>query len=94
MNSDPLAKANELYCLGMDPKQMTASCWRQNDTPRALMSGAIRGARFLRSGRYANRSMTTPSAPAPTIAAANINAITTAIGRLGSAAPPSAVRVK
>ena len=25
----------------------------------------MRGARFLRSGRYANRSMTTPSAPAP-----------------------------
>ena len=79
MNSDPLAKANELYCLGMDPKQMTELLEAERNAKRAV-SGAMRGARFLRSGRYANRSMTTPSAPAPTIAAANINAITTAIG--------------
>ena len=50
----------------------------KNETPSALISGAIRGA--LRSGRYANRSMTTPSTPQPSIATRTINAIRSQTG--------------
>ena len=85
VKSEPASNEERVVLLRADPKQMTASCCRKNETPSALISGAIRGARFSRSGRYANRSMTTPSKPAPSIAAANMSAITTAIGS-GSAA--------
>ena len=37
------------YERGFGLQRRTAVCWRKNDTPIALMSGAIRGA--LRSGR-------------------------------------------
>ncbi len=50
-NSVPLSNANALYCFGADPKRITASCWRKNETPRALISGAMREAFFSRSGR-------------------------------------------
>ena len=36
-------------------KSRSAEFWRKNETPSAVISGAIRGA--LRSGRYANRSI-------------------------------------
>ena len=49
--SSPLATAKVLYCFGTDPKQITAICCRQKETPSALISGAIRGALFSRSGR-------------------------------------------
>ena len=53
--------------------------WRMNETPIAVISGARRGA--LRSGRYANRSMTTPSRPRTTIVTANVAASRTIASR-------------
>ena len=47
----PPSRLKVSYCLGVAPKQMTAICCKQNETPRALISGAIRGARFTRRGR-------------------------------------------
>ena len=47
VNSDPLSNANALYCFGADPKRITASCWRKNETPSALINGAIRERAFL-----------------------------------------------
>jgi hypothetical protein len=62
----------------------------KSDTPSALMSGAMRGAR--RSGRYANRSIATPRNPQPTIAASNMRTIRIQTATLGSCAPPSQPR--
>ena len=51
------------------------------------MSGAIRGA--SRSGRYANRSMTTPSTAHPAIAVMVMSTSSSQSGTTGSAEPPS-----
>ncbi len=49
---------------------------RMNDTPMAVMRGASRGA--CRSGRYANRSMTTPTTPMISIVTTNTSRSTPA----------------
>ena len=54
---------------------------RKNETPSALISGAIRGA--LRSGRYANRSITTPRMAQPAIAARVIRISSSQTGTTG-----------
>ena len=51
------------------------------------MSGAIRGA--SRKGRYANRSMATPSTAQPAIAARVMRMSRSQTGTTGSAEPPS-----
>ena len=43
--------------------------WRMNDTPIAVIRGASRGA--LRRGRYAKRSIATPSRPMTGMTMAN-----------------------
>ncbi len=58
----------------------------KKETPSALMSGAIRGA--FRSGRYAKRSIATPSTPHPTIAPRIISRMSNQTATLGSCAPP------
>ena len=63
---------------------------RKNETPRALMSGAMRGA--SRRGRYAKRSITTPRTAHAAIAASAIRMSTTQIEIVGSIAPPKTVR--
>ena len=85
---------NGLYCLYDVPKKIDASCCRQNETPSALISGAIRGARAFRSGRYAKRSTPTPSRPAPIIADASMAKISRATGTSGLSVPPSATSTK
>jgi hypothetical protein len=92
LKSEPLCRLKVLYCFGTEPKSNVASCWRKNETPRALISGAIRGA--CRSGRYAKRSIAIPSKPDPTIAAANMSKNRTGIETFGLVAPPSAVSTK
>ncbi len=44
LNSEPLSRLNVLYCFGIEPKSSVASCWRKNETPSALINGAIRDA--------------------------------------------------
>jgi hypothetical protein len=63
----------------------------KKDTPSAEIRGAIRGA--LRSGRYANRSITTPSTPHAAIAAQTRSVISTQTATLGDSAPPSQLSV-
>jgi hypothetical protein len=72
------------------PKSRSALFWRKNDTPSALISGAILGA-FLK-GRYANRSITTPRRPQPMIAATNIAATATQAPTEGLTGPPRACK--
>ena len=52
--------------------------WRKNETPSALISGAIRGA--LRRGRYANRSIPTPTIGQTIMAATTMSTSTSQIG--------------
>ena len=92
LKSSPPRRLKVSYARGEDPQSRTAVCWRKNDTPRALIKGAMRGAR--RSGRYAKRSITSPSSAQPTIAAMNIRTITTGVGRFGLSGPPSAWNTK
>jgi hypothetical protein len=61
----------------------------KNETPSALIKGAIRGA--LRSGRYANRSITTPRKPVPSIDTMNITTISSQTEIDSPAGPPNAV---
>ena len=61
--------------------------WRKNETPSALISTAIRGA--FRSGRYANRSMATPTTPAPSIPARNMSTMSGKSAIDGEGAPPN-----
>ena len=62
----------------------------KNETPSALIRGAMRGAR--RSGRYANRSIATPRKPQPAIAASSMSTIRIQTATFGSWAPPSQPR--
>ena len=64
---------------------------RKKDTPSALISGAILGA--FRKGRYAKRSTTMPSAPAPSIPPANINRISGTSATAGARGPPRTLRI-
>ena len=56
--------------IGDGPYRIWMKFWRMNETPIAVISGASRGA--LRSGRYANRSIATPSRPITTMTIANV----------------------
>ncbi len=64
---------------------------RKNETPSALISGAMRGA--SRSGRYAKRSIATPSDRASRHRGEHHRGrAASQIGTTGSTAPPSAVQ--
>ncbi len=86
----PPPKANALYWRCEAPNRSCALYSRKNETPSAEISGAIRGA--VRSGRYANRSIATPSPAQPTIATMNISTSTIQIEITGFVAPPNAVQ--
>ena len=93
VKSDPASNANASYCFGADPKQSTASCWRKNDTPSALMSGAIREARFSREAVREPLDDDTERSGAEHRREEH-QRDDAAIGMLGSAAPPSHVSTK
>ena len=66
---------------GVAPKSSCIEFARKNETPSALISGAMRGA--LRNGRYAKRSITTPSTAQPAIAASVTSTSSAQIGTIG-----------
>src|SRR5258706_1131676 len=92
LKSSRLCSEKVLYDFGIAVNISTEVCCRKKETPSALMSGAILGAR--RKGRYAKRSITTPSNPQPTMAAENMRKKRTASGTDGDAEPPNAVSTK
>ena len=60
--TERLAQRERVVLLGRGAEERTRDLLRKNETPSALISGAIRGA-LRRSGRYAKRSIATPSRP-------------------------------